>query len=372
MSVEPLDQNSSVHEALKVAGAFVPLCSLKPNYLQDLFRHARVDQVHAGHVLIDRGSYDRRHIYLVSGRVQMIFASGYCETIQAKDQLHALANELPRPCKVVADTDCIVLTIDSDQLDRTLSWSQISEYVLSELSAERYLDEDLAWSKKVLNSNLFFKVPPVNAERILTRMELQPVKAGEAIVRQDEIGNGCYFIKEGAARVTRHDNNEHVVLADIGVGRCFGEDALVYETLRNATVTMLTDGTLMYLAKDDFKPLLVEPEIDEVEEGQLEGLPESPVFIDVRTEAEYDEGHLVMAVNLPLNLLSRKKQLLCPDVSYVLYCDTGRRSRAAAFLLGKAGFKAAALRGGLVGAGMQYQLVADSGHILKNGQLMKG
>lgn len=366
-------QDSRPHDLLEVAQAFVPLCILKRSYLEYLLQQASVDYVCAGQRLFEQGTCDYRHQYLLNGRICLSYASGYTESISAKDAIFPLANEMPRPCDGVAETDCTVLRLDSDRLDRILSWSQIADYLLSELSIERDLDEDIAWIKTVLNSNLFYKVPPVNAERILDRMVPQVVMEGEVIVRQGEIGNCCYFLKEGTARVTRRDETGSVQhLADIGVGRCFGEDALVYETLRNANVTMTNDGVLMRLSKEDFKLLLLEPQVEEVAEEDFASMTEPPVYVDVRSQSEYDQGHLVLAANIPLNLLSLKKRLLRPDVPYVFYCDTGRRSRAAAYLLGKLGFNTFALRGGLVGAGMQYQLTSDTSYLLRDGKVAKG
>lgn len=358
---------------MPLAQTFVPLSALKSSYLNFLLQQSSLDYLCAGQTLFERGVCDYRHIYLLNGRVRLLYSSGYEEVVSAGESLFALANEMPRPCDAVADTDCTLLKLDSDRLDRILSWSQIDDYLLAELSVERDLDEDMAWICTVLNSNLFYKVPPVNAERILDRMTPEVVLAGDVVVRQGEIGNCCYFIKEGAARVTRRDDKGGMThLADIGVGRCFGEDALVYETLRNATVTMTEDGVLMRLGKEDFKVLLIEPEVEEVSEAEALSLAGDPVFIDVRTQEEYDEGHLVLAANVPLNLLSLKKRLLRTDVPYVLYCDTGRRSRAAAWLLGKQGYNTLALKGGLVGAGMQYQLVRDASYMLKEGRVLKG
>lgn len=372
MKAQPI-QDSRPHDLLEVAQAFIPLCALKRSYLEYLLQQASVDYVCAGQRLFDQGTCDYRHQYLLNGRVSLSFSSGYSESISAKDAIFPLANEMPRPCDGIAETDCTVLRLDSDRLDRILSWSQISDYLLSELSMERDLDEDIAWIKTVLNSNLFYKVPPVNAERILDRMAPQVVMAGDVIVRQGEIGNCCYFLKEGTARVTRRDEKGTVQhLADISVGRCFGEDALVYETLRNATVTMLTDGVLMRLSKEDFKLLLLEPQVEEVTEDDFASFTEPPVYLDVRSQSEYDQGHLVLAANVPLNLLSLKKRLLRLDVPYVFYCDTGRRSRAAAYLLGKQGYNTFALRGGLTGADMQYQLANDTSYLLRDGRVAKG
>lgn len=357
-------------DTLSIARAFVPLNALSADYLSFLLERANVEYVCTGDVIFARGAADFRHIYLLSGRVNLRYASGYCETINARDSLFPLADEMPRPCEAAAGDDCILLILDSDRLDRILSWSQVAQYLLAELCAKRDLDEDMGWIKTLLNSNLFLKVPPINAERILGKMHSEIVMAGEVIIREGEIGSCCYFIKEGTARVTAHegDGNALVELAEIGVGRCFGEDALVYETLRNASVTMLTDGVLMRLDKDAFKLLLEEPETEEVGEADFGSLAAAPVFIDVRTQEEYDRGHLALAANIPLNILALKRRLLRQDVPYVFYCDTGRRSRAAAYLLGRQ-YDAIALRGGLVGAGMQYQLITDASYVLKDGRI---
>lgn len=359
-------------DVLPIAEAFVPLCSLKPNYLQFLLENASLDYLCAGQRVFDRGVCDFRHMYLLHGSVRLKFASGYEESLGARDNLYPLANEMPRPCECIAETDCTLLTIESERLDRILSWSQIAQYMLSELSSKRDLDEDIAWIKTVVDSNLFYKVPPVNAECILDRLSSMTVIAGEVVIRQGEIGSCCYFIKEGNAEVTRHDDfGSSYHLADIGVGRCFGEDALVYETVRNATVRMTTDGVIMRLEKSDFKMLLLEPKVAEISEDECHQLQEIPVFIDVRTQEEYEEGHLSLAANIPLNILSLKKRMLLRGVPYVFYCDSGRRSRAAAYLLAKQGYHAFALRGGLVGASMQYQLIRDSNYMLKEGRVVR-
>lgn len=372
MSAQHATDIDFVGETLRAVQAFVPMCSIKKGFLEDLLKHSKIEFLCAGDVLFKRGDSDDRHCYLLSGRLKNLYASGYTESICGGDTLDPLASEKVRACSCIAETDATVLIVDSDVLDRTLSWSQISEYALSVLSAERDYDEDIDWMKTVLNSNLFYKVPPVNVERILTRMEVEEVLPGDVIIREGEIGDGCYFIKDGEAKVTRMDDQVGLVeLAHIGAGRCFGEDALVYETLRNATVTMTTHGVLMRLAKSDFKLLMEEPVVDNITEQGMSELLEPPVLIDVRTQEEYEKGHLAMSANIPLNILGLKQRLLRVHVPYVFYCDTGRRSRAAAYLLGKQGYNAVALEGGLLGAGMQYQMVSDLSYVLKDGVAIK-
>lgn len=66
----------------------------------------------------------------------------------------------------------------------------------------------------------------------------------------------------------------------------------------------------------------------------------SAVFLDVRTPEEYKEGHLPDAVNLPLDEIEQEITARFPEKDTVLliYCRSGRRSRAAADTLVAMGY----------------------------------
>lgn len=374
MSVNLVHDNSQqFDDALATAKTLVPLNGLRESYLADLFNHVSVQTVLQGQVLFQFGQVDNQHIYLMHGEVQLQAANGDVVAVATEDSILPLAHAQPRQQRGVATTDCMIMRVDSDYLDRMVCWSQISDYLLAELCNERDMDEDMEWIQTVLKSNLFYKVPPINVEMIFDRLKSIVVMAGDAIIRQGELGDACYFIKEGEAEVTqRNEVGKLVKLADIKVGRCFGEDALVNETVRNANVTMKTDGVLMVLNKQDFLLLRKEPVVEEVTESEAASMLQSPVYVDVRTDEEYNLGHLSFSANIPLGLLSLKKRLLDPAKPYVFYCDTGRRSRAAAYLLGKQGYNAMALAGGYIQAGLSDNLVQEAGYMLRHGELVAG
>ncbi|ABD80991.1 cyclic nucleotide-binding domain-containing protein [Saccharophagus degradans] len=374
MSVNLVHDNSQqFDDALAMAKTLVPLNGLRESYLADLFNHVSVQTILQGQVLFQFGQVDNQHIYLLHGEVHLQTASGEVVSVATEDSILPLAHAQPRQQRGVAITDCMILRVDSDYLDRMVCWSQISDYLLAELCNERDMDEDMEWIQTVLKSNLFYKVPPINVEMIFDRLKPVIVMAGDAIIRQGELGDACYFIKEGEAEVTqRSESGKLVKLADINVGRCFGEDALVNETVRNANVTMKTDGVLMVLNKQDFLLLRKEPVVEEVTENEAASMLQSPVYVDVRTDEEYNLGHLSFSANIPLGLLSLKKRLLDPAKPYVFYCDTGRRSRAAAYLLGKQGYNAMALAGGFIEAGLSENLVQEAGYMLRHGELVAG
>lgn len=76
------------------------------------------------------------------------------------------------------------------------------------------------------------------------------------------------------------------------------------------------------------------------EAGSLLGA-ENAIFLDVRTQEEYDQGHLPGAVCLPVEtLMDGDLSILLPDkhAPLVLYCRTGHRSAEAAQVLSELGY----------------------------------
>jgi rhodanese-related sulfurtransferase len=69
-------------------------------------------------------------------------------------------------------------------------------------------------------------------------------------------------------------------------------------------------------------------------------------LIDVRTPAEFANGHIPGAVNLPLDSLREDIGSLNPNKPVVTYCQVGQRGYLAARILSQAGIEAANLSGG--------------------------
>ena len=139
----------------------------------------------------------------------------------------------------------------------------------------------------------------------------------------------------------------------------FGEEALVSDAVRNASITMLTDGELMRLTKEDFVDLIKKPVLNEVSYVKAESLVASgATWLDVRGDEEYRETGIAGGVNIPLRLLRSKLSELDKSTRYVVYCDTGSRSSVAAFLLTQNGLEVSYLSGGLMKSPMAHVLEA--------------
>ena len=75
------------------------------------------------------------------------------------------------------------------------------------------------------------------------------------------------------------------------------------------------------------------------------------VVLDVRTAAEFAEGHLERAINIDYHqsdFVEKAMATLPKDRKIAVYCRSGRRSAGAAGKLGDEGYKLVNLKGGII------------------------
>ncbi|NNF52790.1 MAG: cyclic nucleotide-binding domain-containing protein [Gammaproteobacteria bacterium] len=334
-----------------------PLGGLKQENLHGLMEKSRVKTVSAGASLFEVGDDEKLTIYLLAGDVELVNSQGkVVKTVSAgsDDARHPLAPILPRKLAARASTDVDYISFDSDLLDVMLTWDQTGSYEVGELRAEQVVDEEDDWMTTLLQTKAFHKIPPANIQAIFMRMQRVNYKAGDTVIKQGDVGDYFYVITAGRCAVTRETplNKEGIKLAELRVGDSFGEEALISEANRNATVTMLTDGTLMRLGKEDFNTLLNEPMLQWVDLKQAEKLvADGGKWLDVRLPSEFENVNIKGALNIPLYFIRLKLRSLDPDLKYVVVCDTGRRSSAAAYVLNERGIDSYVLKGGLTTSG---------------------
>ena len=119
---------------------------------------------------------------------------------------------------------------------------------------------------------------------------------------------------------------------------------------------MLADGVLMRLNKQDFRELMNEPLLQWVSyERAREIIARGGRWLDVRLPSEHQNLSIEGSLNIPLYFIRLKLTTLDRKIPYVVYCDTGRRSSAAAYILVERGFDAYVLTGGLTHSGISLR-----------------
>jgi len=333
----------------KLLQELVPLNALSPERFKEMSEKIVIEEVLAGQYLFRKGDRDNQSIYLLEGKVNLIdgFRKVTSEVEAGTDiSRYPIVSQQPRSLSARAVKKVIIARIDSSLLDVFLTWDQSSTTEVVEIGAESNQD----WMTRILQSEAFIKIPPSMIQSLLIKMETMPVKAGDVIIRQGDSGDYFYTLHEGRCAVTRQDtpDGEEQLLAELSDGDSFGEDALVSDAKRNATVSMLTDGLLMRLAKEDFIELLKNPLVMHVDYEQAAAMvDDGAVWVDVRTPDEYEYGALEDSVNIPLFCLRDELPELVFNSKYIICCDTGRRSESAGFLLSHKGLDVYVLEGGI-------------------------
>jgi CRP-like cAMP-binding protein len=333
-----------------VLKSLVPANALNAENFQELAGKAFIEEVAAGKTLFKAGDTDRKTTYLLEGQVTLTDAAGKTTTLTGGTDVakHPLANQQPRQQTAKARTDCKITRFDSDLLDILLTWDQLSGIEVNEIRVDDGESDDADWMTRILQSQAFLQIPAANIQAMFMRMQEVPMRAGETVIKQGDDGDFYYIIKVGKAKVIRTGKTgAEVTLATLKDGDAFGEEALLSEAKRNATVTMDSDGTLMRLSKEDFNALLKEPTLSWVsQEEALARVSAGAQWLDVRLESEHANTGIKGSLNIPLYMLRLKADTLNPKAAYIVYCDTGRRSSAAAFLLSERGVQVSVLQGG--------------------------
>jgi CRP-like cAMP-binding protein len=336
---------------ISILRTFTPLDGLKAENLHALARKTQVRELGAGRVLFKEGDTDKRTYYLVTGSIELRADDRLIAVIKAgtPEARTALSAGLPRRFTARAAADLEYIVIDSDLLDVLITWDQTGQYEVAELNADG-LEVTGDWMTTLLQTKAFHRIPPANIQAIFMRMQRINYRAGDVIIKQGTEGDYFYVVISGKCIVMRETplNKEGIKLAELSSGDSFGEEALIAEAKRNATVTMSVDGTLMRLGKADFQTLLNEPLLQWVSQEQArEIVAKGGKWLDVRLPSEFQNFRIDDAVNIPLYFIRLKLNALDKNLQYVVCCDTGRRSSAAAYILSERGFEAYVLKGGL-------------------------
>lgn len=332
-------------ELAKRLGATTMFSRLPQGQLLALLERSPRRQAGAGQWLSDEACGLRDHLVLLAGELEVQRTwtgrdgreqvSAWRIAVNADGPGFSLLSAAGSGMRVRAWTDAEVLVIDSEALDELLGWSHLGDHRLP-----------------LKQLKVFHKVPLENLQAAFERMTERAVESGETIVTQGEPGDAYYVILSGEAEVWVTDpfTDETTRATVLGAGDGFGEEALLLEGNRTATVTMISPGRLLVLGKPDFDQLLKPGMVAEVDAAAARDLLErgAAKLIDCRYEMEYEEGRIPGAQLVPLDRLRREGVFTVdPQPRYIVYCRSGRRSRAAVFLLRERGVQAVSLTGGI-------------------------
>lgn len=117
----------------------------------------------------------------------------------------------------------------------------------------------VAFLKKI---HLFYGLEDDALTVVAKELEELPVPKDGVVFKQDGPAESFYMIYGGSVRIVRKKDGKEIQLAQLVKNDYFGELALVAHRRRSATVTALTDTSLLVLSRKDFEKLFKQsPEI---------------------------------------------------------------------------------------------------------------
>jgi len=324
--------------------ALAPLAGLSRERLAELAEVAVIERAARGADPLSGRALAKQSIFLLAGEVLLSFEGGGTLVVvgASEETGHALNRRKESVARARAITDVDLLVLEDELLDILATWDQVAA------SRGREMLASGAFALGNLRTGVLAQLPPARIDELFRRFERQSCARGEIVIREGDEGDYYYVIESGRFHVGRTVGGAEVVLAELKTGDAFGEEALVSEAKRNATVTALTDAQLLRLDRRHFNELLREPLLRRLGYGEaLDKVRRGALWLDVRYPSEYQYDKLAGAINVPLAEVRNMFAVLDRTKEYIAYCQSGRRSAAAAFLFAQRGFKVWLLEGGL-------------------------
>jgi CRP-like cAMP-binding protein len=345
----------------------IPVNELPAEVQNEIIKNADLIELNKKDQIFNQGDRDGYSFYLIEGEIDLVANAQVSSSIKASTDRakYPMAQLQPRRFTGVAKVNSIVMRIDRNSLDKLLVVHQgqgesadafgdglgdnSSTLEVDIIDGDE--DESVDWMTRMLQSEIFASMPSANMHQLFVLLEPIEYKKGDNIITQGETGEHYYIIQEGKCDVLRQikPGAKELKLAQLSAGDGFGEEALITETVRNATIRMNTDGLVAQLSKDNFVSLIKNPTLKAVSTEKAEEIiNQGGKWLDVRFKNEHDRSHIDDSIHVPLNILRMQADKLDANLQYVVYCDTGGRSSAGAFLLIDRGINAFYLDGGLV------------------------
>ena len=228
--------------------------------LQELAALLTEERYPAGAAVVAEGEEGDR-LYLISAGHAEVSAAGSkgpvpLATLGPGEMFGEIALLEPggkRQATVTATTNLLILSLSAPAFHRVLDAYPEARTAFSEAA------EEMLIAKFLKQASPFATLDAERLRRLTSRLERLSVPAGDAIVRQGEVGEACYLLREGRAEVLAHEGeSEERNLATLGPGSLFGEAALLTDEPRNATVRALDPCELLALHRSDLLEALGE------------------------------------------------------------------------------------------------------------------
>lgn len=155
----------------------------------------------------------------------------------------ALLYNAPRAASIVAETDCLLFSLDRETFNHIVKGS-----------AMRRRKSYAAMLAKV---EILGDLEEAERDKICDCLQSETFAKGALVVRQGDFGKHLYFVTEGTAQAIQREGEEEKVVFEFGPNDYFGELSLINNAPRQASVRVTSERlTVASLDSESFKRLL--------------------------------------------------------------------------------------------------------------------
>jgi rhodanese-related sulfurtransferase len=327
-----------------------PLSSFSPARVHEVLDLARLESVEEGRDVLGAVDLEQQSVYLVKGELELRYQDNNRLLVCAGSEWakYPLGKRQPHVLVAAARSEVRLLCINDDVLRVIAARNDAPGSAAERARGLAHLGSSSVVSANYLKFWPFTRLPAERRERLQELVEAVVAWENEAVICENDPADYYYVIEKGAAQVSRFVGGVDMVLAHLTAGDAFGEEALVSGARRNATVTMKSNGVLLRFKREAFFELVQAPLLRYLSFAEASrAVEDGAVWIDVRYPPEFRRDKLPGAINVPLNDVRNAIVALDRGRRYIAYCEDGKRSAVAAFILARAGFEIGVLEGGL-------------------------
>lgn len=249
----------------------IPLFArLSLSELKGLQTYSLLSQFAPNEPVISGGNVRRSLFVILQGSVKVLGKDKdqrdtFFTTLEAGTSFgeFGLFGRIDTTISVIAEQPSVVLEIPRDIVMRLAKTRPYIIEMLKDMFRRRILDNALA------RVPLFSQLSPKDRRKIVTHFKPVKAKQNATLVREGDPGDSMYFIVSGEVGVytaladadedeAGNAEQEQLLLATLKSGDFFGEQALVTDEPRSATVTALGNVVMLKFTKDDLTAILEE------------------------------------------------------------------------------------------------------------------
>ena len=325
---------------LKILGRLGPFSALSETDLTLIAERGTFADHPVGTLLFKRSANDDHSHFLLRGKLNLVDAAFDNQAFSDADSVNygAVDDFQPHRVSAVCETPCLVFSCPKTVRD------SIEDLLENAAASAEGVEAETNWMERLLKTPLFEFIPPTNIQALFKCFEPHQMLAGDVVVKQGDPGDYFYVIKRGILRCEVEKEGTYSEVAKLSVGQSFGQDALISDLPRNASVIAETSGELMRICEADFERLLLAPVIEVVQDNDIESLGQAmeaeTAIIDVRPTVE-PEGLDSNALHIPFLSLRTHMEALSKEKVYVIRGSGSEKiAELGAYLLNENGFTA--------------------------------